>query len=314
MTINLKRLEFSLTTKCDSKCIYCQADASPSCKEVMDVRDAYNYLTEACAVSNLESFMVFGGEPMLYPKRAIAIFRKVSQLKIPRVEMLTNGVWGKDKAEVEKLAKKLKGAGLNTLGISVDAFHLQYIPLDYPRNAAEASIKAGIENVTWNVAVIESLDALNEYDAKTSQILKTLQPVGIEAHIHKVACVGRATQTLREHFQQTSLEGPCEGEPPIGNVLVSPESICIEPSGSVDVCWHLPLGNAKVKPLSQMISKYDWRNSIITEILVKEGPIGLLKLAKVHKHRFKLDDYFTKCHLCIETRKALKPYHPEAYS
>jgi molybdenum cofactor biosynthesis enzyme MoaA len=71
--MELKRLEFTLTRKCNSRCIHCQADASPLRKGVMQVKDAYNYLAEATAVSDLESFMIFGGEPMLYPKRAIAI-------------------------------------------------------------------------------------------------------------------------------------------------------------------------------------------------------------------------------------------------
>ena len=61
----------------------------------MEVKDAYDYLTEATAVSNIESFMMFGGEPMLYPKRAIAIFKKARQLQIPKIEMITNGVWAK---------------------------------------------------------------------------------------------------------------------------------------------------------------------------------------------------------------------------
>jgi len=36
---------------------------------VMQVKDAYNYVAEANAVPDLESFMIFGGDPMLYPKR-----------------------------------------------------------------------------------------------------------------------------------------------------------------------------------------------------------------------------------------------------
>ncbi|MGC9346020.1 MAG: radical SAM protein [Candidatus Bathyarchaeales archaeon] len=143
--MDFRRLEFTLTTKCNSQCIHCQANASPLKNEVMEIKDAHNYLAEATAVSNLESFMVFGGEPMLYPKRAIAIIKKAHQLRIPKIEMITNGVWGKNKEDAEKLAMKLKTAGLNTINISVDAFHLQYIPLEYPRNAALASLKAGIE-------------------------------------------------------------------------------------------------------------------------------------------------------------------------
>jgi molybdenum cofactor biosynthesis enzyme MoaA len=53
--MNLKRLEFTLTTKCNSQCIHCQANASPMRNDVMDVKDAYNFLAEATSVANLES-------------------------------------------------------------------------------------------------------------------------------------------------------------------------------------------------------------------------------------------------------------------
>jgi hypothetical protein len=60
------------------------------------------------------------------------------------------------------------------------AFHLQFIPLKYPRNSAEASVKAGIEQVAWNVAVLESLDGANHFDKLTNHILRALnaQTVG----------------------------------------------------------------------------------------------------------------------------------------
>jgi hypothetical protein len=63
---------------------------------------------------------------------------------------------------------------------------------------------------------------------------------------------GRAVQNLRQYFHPTSLDGSCENEPVIGNVLTNPESICIEPSGEVDICWHLAIGNAKEMPLNRI--------------------------------------------------------------
>jgi len=51
-----------------------------------------------------------------------------------------------------------------------------------------------IENVTWNVAVIGSVGATNEYDKKTAQILKKLQTIGIDAHTVKIIPAGRAIQ------------------------------------------------------------------------------------------------------------------------
>jgi MoaA/NifB/PqqE/SkfB family radical SAM enzyme len=272
--------------------------------EVMEVKDAHNYLMEATAVSNLESFMVFGGEPMLYPRRVIAIFRKASELKIPSIDLLTNGVWGKNKRRAEELAKDLKEAGLNTVGVSVDAFHLQYIPLEYPRNAASALLKAGVERVTWNVALVESLDAPNEYDMKTNQILTMLKPVGIEAHFINIIPVGRATDNLRRFLKPTSLDGPCKGDPIMSNVLIDPKSICIEPSGEVDICWNLPIGNAKQKPLSQIITEYNWQDYPTIRVLVEQGPMSLLRSIKRRFGEYQKNEFIDKCHLCIETRKA----------
>jgi MoaA/NifB/PqqE/SkfB family radical SAM enzyme len=249
--------------------------------------------------------MVFGGEPMLYPERAISIFTKAHKLGIPRIDMITNGVWGKNRKTAENQAIKLKEAGLNKVNISVDAFHVRHIPLKYPQNAALALLKAGIKDVKWNVAVVESIDAENEYDRKTRELLKELEPIGMEASIIKIMPMGRALQNLSEFFTHTPLDGPCEGEPIIGNPLTNPDSICIEPSGSVNICWHLAIGNAKHKPLSQIISEYDWRQDPIIKTLVEEGPTGLLKLPRARDYKLQENHFINKCHLCTEIRKTL---------
>ena len=304
-SMDLNRLEFSLTTKCNSQCIYCQADAGPWRNEIMEVSDAHDYLAITTKVADLKSFLLFGGEPMLYPTRAFAIFEKAQQLSIPKIGMLTNGIWGKEKVEAKELAEKLKDSGLDVLGVSVDAFHLQFIPLEYPRNSAEAAVKAGIEQVTWNVAVLESSDGTNHYDKLTNHILKTLEPLGIEAHVHKVSAAGRALQTLSQYFQKTPLDGPCEGETPMENTVKNPRSITIEPSGEVDICWHLSIGNAKETPLSRLISNYDWRMNPMTKTLAEEGPTGLLKQHSCRTGRFKKSAYINKCHLCMEIRRVI---------
>jgi hypothetical protein len=303
--MDLGRLEFSLTKKCNSQCIYCQADAGPWRNESMEVSDAHKYLHETVKVADLKSFLLFGGEPMLYPTRAFTIFKKAQQLDIPKIGMLTNGIWGKEKAEAKKLAEKLKDSGLNILGISVDAFHLQFIPLEYPRNSADAAVNAGIEQVTWNVAVLESLDGANHYDKLTNHILKELKPVGIEAHVHKVSAAGRALQTMLQYFQKAPLDGPCEGETPMENTVKNPRSITVGPSGEVDICWHLSIGNAKKTPLSQVISNYDWRKNPTIQTLAEQGPMGLLKQYKSQIGHFKESAYVNKCHLCTEIRKAI---------
>jgi len=110
--------------------------------------------------------------------------------------------------------------------------------------------------------------------------LKVLEPVGIGAHIHKVLPVGRAAKNLWRYFKREPLEGPCVADLILGNDLTNPQSICVEPSGEVDICWNLAIGNAKEKPLSRIISEYNWRKNPIVRILVEEGAIGLAKNAR----------------------------------
>ena len=271
----------------------------------MSLEDIRNYLDEAVSLSNLESFMVFGGEPMLFPDQAISAFEKAHKQRIPKISMLTNGVWGKTEQKAEELACRMEKSGLNILGISVDAFHQQFIPLEYPQRAALASIHAGIAEVTWNVAVVESLSGKNKYDRKTAKILKLLEPVGIEAHVHKVLPVGRAARNLRRYLKRESLPGPCIGDPILENSLTSPECITIEPSGEVSICWNLAIGNAKEKPLNQIIRDYEWKRDPIIRTLVEEGPMGLVEEARRKGFRFRSAQYVNKCHLCIEVRRIL---------
>jgi len=68
----------------------------------------------------------------------------------------------------------------------------------------------------------------------------------------------------------------------------------------------LAIGNAKQKPLSQIISEYDWQQNPIIKTLVQEGPTGLLKLREVQRRQFQENQYISKCHLCIEIRRFLK--------
>jgi MoaA/NifB/PqqE/SkfB family radical SAM enzyme len=271
----------------------------------MNVKDAYGYLAEATAVSNLESFMVFGGEPMLYPEQTVAIFEKAKQLDIPKIDLITNGVWGRDKERARKWAERLKVAGLDKVSVSVDVFHAQHIPVEYPRNAAVSLQNARVEDVRWNVAVVESIDAENKYDKKTRQILEKQKVAGITANFVKIIPSGRAVENLREFFKREPLQGPCAGDPILGNPLKNPESVCIEPSGKVDVCWHLSIGNAKEAPLSRIISEYDWCKSPVIKTLVQDGPMGLLKLDAARDFEFQENCYINKCHLCMEIRKSL---------
>lgn len=303
-----RRLEFVLTEKCNSRCVHCQGEHSPEKRGVMELQDGITYLEEVASVTKLDSFMVFGGEPMLYAERTIKFSRKAKELGIPEIELITNGFWGEEENRARSLAAQLKDAGVNEVLISVDAFHLLHIPLEWPRSAALACLAAGIDSVRWNVAILESEDALNRFDRQTSDIMRVLAPLGLETHINKVCFQGRARKTLSRFFSQQSLEGAC---PEAETALVNPTCVTLDARGWASICWSLSIGNAKKQALSRILTDYQWQDNPIIEALVTHGPKTLTKLPQASGFHFHAEKYIDKCHLCMDIREFLKPRYPE---
>lgn len=308
--MSIKRLEFVLTEKCNSRCAHCQGAHSPESEGVIEIEDGFNYLEETTSVTELDSFMIFGGESMLYPERTITLFQKASKLGIPEIELITNGFWGKDREKARTLAPRLKEAGVTDVLISVDSFHLRYIPLDGPRNAAEVSLRAGISKVRWNVAVLESIDAENEYDEQTRQIVESLEPPNLETNFNKIWPRGRARGNLKDFFPRQSLEGDCPDEE---DTLITPDCISLDPNGWASICWNLAIGNAKEAPLSELLTDYDWKEHPIIKTLVQRGPMGLLDLPESEGFDFQAEKYIDKCNLCCDLRKIARKTHPGVY-
>jgi len=276
----------------------------------MEVEDGLNYLEETTRVTKLDFFMIFGGESMLYPERTIRLFQRANELGIPEIELITNGFWGRSPEKARRLASELKEAGVTDILISVDAFHLPSIPLEGPRNAAIASLEAGIRKVRWNVAVLESTGALNRYDGETRKILETLAPLSLEVSFNKILPQGRAVKNLKNFFPKQTLEGTC---PEKETTLVNPKCISLDPEGWSSICWNMAIGNARKVPLSKLITEYDWRKHLVIKTLVEKGPLGLMDLPEWKDFDFQEAKYIDKCHLCSDLRKFVRKTYPEMY-
>jgi len=308
--MSVKRLEFVLTEKCNSRCAHCQGFHSPEREGIMEIEDGLNYLEDTTSVAKLDSFMIFGGESMLYPERTIKLFQRAKELGIPEIELITNGFWGENPEKTKTLASELKEAGVTDILISVDTFHLSYIPLDSPRNAAIASLEAGIKRVRWNVAILESVDAPNRYDKQTKEILRILAPLNLEIHFNKVLPQGRAIRNLKSFFPKQSLKGDC---PEKETTLVNPNCVSLDPAGWVSICWNMAIGNAKKVPLPKLLTEYDWKKHPIIKTLVEKRPLGLIDFPETEGFDFQEERYVDKCHLCCNLRKLRRKTYPEMY-
>ncbi len=276
----------------------------------MEVADGLEYLEETTSVADLSSFMIFGGEAMLYPRRTVALFGRASEIGIPVIQLITNGAWADDPEMAHDLALQLKDAGVNDVLISVDAFHLPHIPLRGPRNAGEACLDVGMEKIRWNVCVVEDIEADNQYDRETRRILGLLEPMGIEPDIERVEPEGRAPENLGSFFRRQPLEGMC----PNRKGLISPSCITLDPDGWVSMCHSLAMGNAKETRLSRILLNHDHAEHPVMRILVEKGPLGLLDLPDSQGFRLNEERYITKCLFCLDVRRFMKEAYPGIYA
>ena len=65
-----------------------------------------------------------GGEPFLYPEFLIEVSHRAAALGFRFDKIVTNGVWFRDRAELQRVLSNLKAAGFSgKLGLGVDKFH-----------------------------------------------------------------------------------------------------------------------------------------------------------------------------------------------
>ncbi len=89
----------------------------------------------------------------------------------------------------------------------------------------------------------------------------------------------------------------------------APTGVEIHPGGWMNFCAGLALGNARQRPLTEILDEYDPDAHPIIHTLAQEGPLGLLRMARRYGYSSS-GDYVDGCHMCYEARRFLRAYYP----
>ena len=125
-------LRLSVTDRCNLRCRYCMP-AEGVCKkrhEEMLTEDEMVMAVEVAASLGIRKLRLTGGEPLV-KKNILSICERCAAVEgIGEVCMTTNGIL------LPKMAKDLKGVGVDRLNISLDTlnrFRIGYIPVHHSR-------------------------------------------------------------------------------------------------------------------------------------------------------------------------------------
>jgi len=282
----------------------------------MEPREAEQYIAEVTRQNQISHMTLIGGEALLDLERTIAIGEIALRYGIPSVQVNTNGSWALDEGTALRVLTRLLDAGFDLPAISVDAFHQRYVPRERVLCAMRAGRKLGLE-LNGFAEILESEDASNIYDTETLNISRWFRERGFDVRLEKrlphLVFQGRAINLVHAYNGPLSIpEDRCMGVPWLATAdFRRLGGIQIDVYGWVMVEHGICIGNARQRPLGEILASFDPEAHPIISVLMNEGPIGLTRLPEAEGFQLREEGYVDKCHLCHEVRTHLRHKFPD---
>ena len=310
--MRLRGLDIILTYECTGRCAHCCYRAGPGQGQTMTAEEVERCLA-AVAEHPIDWILLFGGEPFLCHdllRASVALAAAVAGVLV-----FTNGYWAVDTGSALERLAELRGAGLDHILFSVDAFHQEHVPLGRIATGIEAARALGFGRIEVDNRWLGAPDEDNAYNQRTREIIEHLAEMcdlqDVQIYQGSSRMVGRAADELRPHaaVQPGSLD-QCVVPGWLGADIRCPSTVEIHPGGWVNLCAGIALGNIRHRSLDLILDEYDPHTHPIVGPLVREGPLGLLALAERHGYVSEAS-YVDACHLCYQVRRFLHPYYPD---
>ncbi|ABP67764.1 MAG TPA: radical SAM protein [Sulfurihydrogenibium sp.] len=129
MKIPFKSVGIMLTKQCTAECDICCFFCSLHKNEKMSKELIVKIIDEAKSVNSISTFGISGGEPFLYLDELLFAISLATKSGF-KTTCTTNGFWAVSPKATVEIMMELKKAGLSHLSVSIDEFHLKFVPVD----------------------------------------------------------------------------------------------------------------------------------------------------------------------------------------
>ena len=285
----LTGLHLLLTYQCTYECDHCFAWGSPQQKGTMTIQDIGNIINQGKELGTVTDIYFEGGEPFLYYPIMLAGIRMANGLGF-NAGIVSNNYWATTEQDAIEWLRPLAELVQN-MALSNDTYHNDEITDQYPHNACLAAEKLGMSTGFIEVAEVEKVDA-----AAVRGVLPEDES--------KVMFRGRAVEKLAASapHQPWSVFTECPHED-----LREPGRVHVDAFGNLHACQGLVIGNLFQTPLAEICATYDPDAHPIVGPLLEGGPVGLVQRYGLSHE----ETYADACHLCYESRRALRSQFPE---
>ena len=287
--MELSGLHILLTYCCNFECDHCFVWGSPQQNGTLTLQQIRQVLNQARETDTVEWIYFEGGEPFLYYPILLEAVRMSHEMGF-QVGIVTNAYWAT--GEDDALCWLAPFTGLvQDLSASSDLFHYNEMLSAQARRATDAAGHLGLPTGVISIAQpgeTACTDVSGQLPEEESGIMYR----------------GRAAEKLsplaRQHVWTQFTQCPHED-------IHQPGRIHLDPLGYLHICQGIAIGNLFQTPLKEICRSYDPLQHPILGPLLENGPVGLVERYAL-PHR---DEYADACHMCYETRLALRSQFPD---
>ena len=289
--------------QCTAACRHCLYACSPTfgggymSETTMD--EMFGLLREG----RCYSIHIGGGEPFLDFEGLLTLLSKAKKFGMMVDYIETNGYWAREESVVSKRLAALEKIGADTLCISVDPFHSEYVPYAYPLLLAEICRKRRFGYFLWQDCFLPMMKHVSPETAHNRAALENSidkDYVYNTATAYGIRLGGRAINIEMEYSTCKPLENllktnrPCPDLVSTGHFHVDMYNQFIPPG-----CTGLVL------PMAEVVRGITPGKYPVYEALYRAGVTALYALARTHGFVANKAGYTSRCALCFFIRMYL---------
>ena len=289
--------------ECSAACRHCLYACSPTYESggymtetVMD--ETFGLLREG----GCRSVHIGGGEPFLNFDGLLTLLQKAAKHGVYVDYIETNACWATDEDTITKHLTALRKAGADTLCISVDPFHAEYVPYAFPLRLAQVCQKKSFGFFLWQerfLAMLRDVAPNASHDRNALEKLIGPDYIRDTANAYGIRMGGRAINIENEYHarkptEQVLSSKPCTGLVSTGHFHVDMYNRFIPPG-----CTGF------VVPMEDVVRGIQPGKYPVLEALYSGGVAGLLEFAKNHGFEPDVEGYASGCGLCFYIREFL---------
>jgi MoaA/NifB/PqqE/SkfB family radical SAM enzyme len=283
--------------RCNAKCSMCYQAAGPKGSDIrgdskLPLHVIKDVIEQAASIEELSGSRVHvsGGEAFLRYEELLQIFQSATDVGFHDVGSTTNAFWAINPEQARRRCDQLAGAGVSYLEVSMDYWHLPYVPLQRVRNLLPAARAVGIR------IMLRTLSSRSHHMDELFEEFDDSELMQVQIGNSTVAPVGRGRETLSaSDVYGESVSGACCET--MLNLTISPNGNVYPCCAGADMTESLSSGNVHVDRLADAVLRM--RTDQMIRHLIHQGPSSLLPiLNKLGLSDRLKSSHSSICHLC----------------